>query len=79
MPRFKRRTKIISIRLSEDEHDRLQDYCSSQGIPLSELIRSALSQFTKSQTEIDGRISTLDREVARLSAIVGLTRLEKTQ
>ena len=79
MPRFKRRTKIISIRLSEDEHDQLQNYCAKQGVPLSELIRDALTQFTAPKNDIDGKISSLDREVARLSAIVGLTRLEKTQ
>jgi len=89
MPHSKR-TRMICIRLSEEEYDQLQSNCDAQGVAISQLIRAAVTYFTSQQNgnarpllesinEIDGRVSSLDREVARLSALIGLARTEKTQ
>jgi len=92
MPRLNRRTKVISIRLSEEEYCHLQDLCVRKGADsISELARAAMkllvsqekeSESDKSEiesrvNEMHSRVSILDREVARLSSLMGIARLEE--
>ena len=89
MPRLIRRTKVISIRLSHEEYAQFQDLCIIRGTDsISELARTALKLLvlhdkTNGRAAIESRVDTmdarmslLDREVARLSNLMGLARLE---
>lgn len=91
MPGVSRRTKIVSIRLSHQEYDQLQRLCVSRGVDsISELTRAAMKllifqpngnvngDIASRVNEIHGRVSALDRELARLSTHLGLPRLEET-
>lgn len=90
MPRLSRRAKIISIRVSGEEYEQLQNLCVSRGADsISELARRAMRLFMR-QESVDGnsatiesrfndvyvRMSTLDREIARLSELISASRLE---
>lgn len=89
MPRFTRRTKIISIRVSDEEFEQLQTLCvSGASDSISDLARKGMKLLIRQGTtddsggvdsrfhEIDSRVSILDREVARLSDLMGLTRID---
>ena len=91
MPRLNRRNKVISIRLSMEEYDQLQNLCVSKGADsLSELARAAMKLLLLQEKEnghaaietrvkeMHSRVETLDREVARLATLIGLTRAEET-
>jgi hypothetical protein len=91
MPRLTRRNKVISIRLSDEEFDQLQNLCVTKGAEsISELARNGmkllLSQETQSGpaavesrvNQMQDRVTTLDREVARLSNVLGLARANDT-
>jgi Arc/MetJ-type ribon-helix-helix transcriptional regulator len=93
MPRLTRRNKVISIRLSNDEYDQLQTLCLSKGADsISELTRAAMKlllaqeaeghghgQVESQVTEMQQRVTALDREVARLTSLMGLARMEEAQ
>jgi hypothetical protein len=89
MSRLNRRTKIISIRLSNEEYGQLQNLCTLKGADsISELARAAMKLLMLQENgsdkvsiesrvnEMNSRMSTLDREVARLSNLMGIARLE---
>jgi hypothetical protein len=91
MPRIFRRTKVVSIRLSNEEYDQVQSLCVARGTDsISELARAALRMLAnieksngkvaiESRVEVmDTRMTQLDREVARLSSHLGVDRLEGT-
>jgi len=88
MSRIFRRTKVVSIRLSNEEYGQLQSLCVARGTDsISELARAALKTLAnlemsngkaaiESRVEImDTRMLQLDREVARLSGLLGIDRL----
>ena len=89
MPRIFRRTKVVSIRLSNEEYNQFVSLCVARGTDsISELARAALKMLAnieksngkpaiESRVEImDTRITLLDREVGRLSSLLGVSRLE---
>lgn len=89
MPRIFRRTKVVSIRLSNEEYDQFLSLCVTRGTDsISELARAGLRMLAnieksngkaaiESRVEImDTRMTQLDREVARLSNLLGVGRLE---
>ncbi len=89
MPRIVRRTKVVSVRLSNEEYNQFLNLCSARGTDsISELVRAALKMLAKiedrsSKTNIenfveimDTRMTQLDREVARLSGLIGVGRSE---
>jgi hypothetical protein len=91
MPRIFRRTKVVSIRLSNEEYDQFVSLCVARGTDsISELARSALKMLAniertdgkaaiESRVEVmDMRVTQLDREVARLSSLLGVGRLKGT-
>lgn len=86
MPRLNRRHKVISIRISGEEFDQLQNICVTKGADsISELARRAMRLFITQENKYDTaaiesrvnemnlRISALDQEVARLSRLVVAT------
>jgi len=92
MPRIFRRTKVVSIRLSNEEYGQLQSLCVARGADsISELARAALKMLAtieksngkaaiESRVEnMDARMSQLDREVAHLANVMGVARLEGTK
>jgi len=89
MPRIFRRTRVISVRLSNQEYDQFQRLCVARGTDsISELARTALRLLANNETSngeaaiesrveiMNSRMSLLDREVARLSSLLGVARLE---
>jgi hypothetical protein len=87
MPRLNRR-RVISVRLSNEEYDQLQDLCLARGADsISELARTGMKLLMLNQKSnghaavedrvnaIYARVSLLDREIARLSNMIGLERL----
>lgn len=84
-----RRTKVVSIRLSDDEYDQLQSLCDNTKVhSLSEMARRGLKLLFQAPPldndsvetrirEIVAHMSLLDREVARLHDAAGLTRLNQ--
>jgi hypothetical protein len=89
MPRIFRRTKVVSIRLSNEEYGQLQSLCVARGADsISELARAALKMLAtieksngkaaiESRVEIMyTRMTQLDREVTRLSGLLRVSRLE---
>ena len=90
MPRLHRRSRVVSIRLSDEEYDQLRSLCAIKGADsISELARAAMKLLVMENdshgpamesrvNEIDVRIDLLNREVARLSSKIGLAQ-EKTQ
>lgn len=94
MPRMNRRTKVISIRLSDEEFEQLQSLCTARGADsISELARNAMKLLLLQEkatenghaaievrvNEMHTRMTALDREVTRLSSIIGLPRVEELQ
>ena len=80
---MKRKTRMLSIRLSEDEYERLKELCVAEGArSISDLTRSAVQRMLyPSQAEpsvhlvermqqLDGMVRVLNREVQRLSLLV---------
>ena len=89
MPRIFRRTKVVSIRLSNEEYGQLQSLCVARGADsISELARAALKMLAtieksngkaaiESRVEIMyTRMTQLDREVTRLSGLLRVSSLE---
>lgn len=78
MPMIKRRTKIVSIRLLDEEYKQLKQLCESQGArSVSDLARDAMFGLLKPATSIEGKVIDLDMrltalrdEVQRLSRMV---------
>jgi Arc/MetJ-type ribon-helix-helix transcriptional regulator len=79
---MKRRAKMVSIRLSDDEYRRLKEMTEAQGArSVSDVARSAMQLMLSAHQagldgtiesrvrELDGRVAVLDREVQRLSAL----------
>ena len=88
MPRLNR-IRVISVRLSNEEYDELQSLCIARGADtISELARTGmklllLNQKSEGHDAIEKRVdsihallSHLDREIARLSEILGVERLQ---
>ncbi|MFN7651551.1 MAG: ribbon-helix-helix protein, CopG family [Acidobacteriota bacterium] len=75
---IKRRTKIVSIRLLDEEYKQLKQLCESQGArSVSDLARDAMFGLLKPATSIEGKVIDLDMrltalrdEVQRLSRMV---------
>jgi hypothetical protein len=77
MPMIKRRTKIVSIRLLDEEYNQLKRLCESRGArSVSDLARDAMfglmqpSSIEGKVLELDVRLVALREEVARLSRMV---------
>lgn len=88
MPRLNR-IRVISVRLSNEEYDQLQNLCVARGADsISELARTGMKLLLLHEKSnghdavemrvkaLDVRVSHLDREVARLSHIVGIERVK---
>jgi uncharacterized protein YceH (UPF0502 family) len=79
---LKPRKKMVSLRLSEDEHERLIELCSIKGAhSASDLARAAVCEFLLSEDSQAGRsdsaagdlhrkVEKLEEEVQRLSRLV---------
>jgi len=89
MPRLNRRSKVVSIRLSGKEYDELLNLCIAKGADsISELARRAMKMMVCHEStnngtpiesrvnEIHTRVTVMDREIARLSNMLGVSRLE---
>jgi predicted DNA-binding protein len=78
MPMIKRRTKIVSIRLLDEEYSQLKRLCEKKGArSVSDLARDAMFGLIKESSSIEGKVEDLDvqlsalrEEVARLSRMV---------
>jgi hypothetical protein len=82
---LKRRTRIISFRLFEDEYHELESLCISQGIrSISDLARSALCRLAREGGmpadenledelwKLKNRMEGLDGQIKKLGEIVGI-------
>lgn len=81
---------MLSIRLSEDEYERLKELCVAEGArSISDLTRAAVQRLLDPATgtmqnghlvermqELDGMMRVLNREVRRLSSLVDGTAAE---
>jgi len=80
---MKRRAKMVSIRLSDDEYRRIKEMTEAQGArSVSDVARSAMHLMLANYEagtdatiearvqELDGRLTVLGDEVQRLSRIV---------
>jgi len=79
-----KRSRIVSIRLSEDEYRKLSDICVQTGArSVSDLARQRLVYASTNGkqlspdlqwrlSQIDGNLNSLRDEVARLATIVGV-------
>ncbi|MBI2685989.1 MAG: ribbon-helix-helix protein, CopG family [Acidobacteria bacterium] len=70
---IKRRTKMVSIRLLDDEYRRLKELCEAKGArSVSDLARDAMFRMLSPSTPdadpnaLEHRVRTLDQKVARL-------------
>ena len=69
---IKRRTKMVSIRLLDDEYQRLKELCEVKGArSVSDLARDAMFRMLAPPVEsihqdLEDRVRSLDRKVARL-------------
>ena len=92
MARTNRRTRIISIRVSPEEYDDLMTLCLRDGVgSISNLARKGMKLLVRQESgsgkagvdprfeEIDEKMSALDREIAHLSTMLGLARLQGEQ
>ncbi len=78
MPMIKRRTKIVSIRLLDEEYSQLKRLCETKGArSVSDLARDAMFGLMSPASSIEGKVQDLDMrltalrdEVARLSRMV---------
>ena len=78
---LKRRSRMISFRLSEEEYAGLRTLCENEGArSVSDLARDAVSRLMRKEPGIpvetilrtlEGRMDTLDLQVQRLTAAVG--------
>jgi Arc/MetJ-type ribon-helix-helix transcriptional regulator len=78
---LKRRSRMISFRLSEDEYASLRSLCENEGArSVSDLARDAVHRLMQKDSEtqvesvlraLEGRMDTLDLQVQRLSVAVG--------
>lgn len=78
---LKRRSRMISFRLSEEEYAGLRTLCENEGArSVSDLARAAVSRLMRRESEIqvetvlrvlEGRMNTLDLQVQQLTAAVG--------
>ncbi len=84
MALLKTRPRMISIRLSVDEYERLKHLCATKGArSLSDVARDAMQrllmgepdsgddQLTARVRELDTRVNILDRQVERVSRLIG--------
>jgi hypothetical protein len=80
---MKRKSRMISFRLSDQEYEHLVNLCQTQGArSLSDLARAAMqclitnggangsAGIEERVSHLDGRVKVLDRAVERLSQIV---------
>ena len=80
---MKRRAKMVSIRLSEDEYRRIKEMTEAQGArSVSDVARSAMhlmlanyeagteATMEARMQEMDGRLNELGDEIQRLSRLV---------
>ena len=80
---MKRRAKMVSIRLSEDEYRRIKEMTEAQGArSVSDVARSAMhlmlanyeagteATMEARMQEMDGRLTELGDEIQRLSRLV---------
>src|SRR5436309_5887294 len=79
MPVLKRRSRIVSFRLSQEEYDALKDTCVAEGArSISDFARSAACRLARNGNGSDetlqaavltlqGRVEELDRELKRLA------------
>jgi uncharacterized protein (DUF1778 family) len=87
MPVLKRRSRIVSFRLSQEEYDALKDTCVAQGArSISDFARSAACRLARNgngfQDEalqaavltLQGRVEELDRELKRLAHLLEASR-----
>ena len=84
---LKRRSRMISFRLSEDEYASLRSLCENEGArSVSDLARDAVHRLVRkdSQVEVEtalraleGRMDTLDLQVQRLNVAVGQPHVER--
>jgi hypothetical protein len=83
MPEFKRKNRMISLRISEEEYESLKHLYTSQGArSLSEFARLAIDRvigfdrhpedrsLESRFTALDGRVAGLQTELARLAHVV---------
>lgn len=83
MPVVKRKNRMISFRLSDEEYEHLLELCQSQGArSLSDLARGAMQSLIENGganggvdiheriSHLDGRVKVLDRAVERLSQML---------
>ena len=83
MPGLVRKNRIISVRLSQAEFEALKTLYAARGArSISDFIRSAMNRIISEASresagalelkvqEIDGKVSILDGEVARLSSLL---------
>jgi len=83
MPVLKRRSRIVSFRLSQEEYDALKDTCIAQGArSISDFARSAACRLARNGNGspdealeatirmLEGRVELLDREVKRLAHLL---------
>ena len=77
------RTQVVHVRLSQQEHQKLKDFCAAQHArSVSDLMRFAVGYLMEAGADlphgslgraiqtIDGRIEKLEREIKRLSGLV---------
>ena len=78
-----RRTEVVHVRLTHEEHQKLKDFCAAQHArSVSDLMRFAVRYLMEAGADLphgslgqaiqtmDGRIEKLDREIKRLSGLV---------
>jgi hypothetical protein len=83
---FKRRSKLVSFRLSEEDYRSLIEVCQTRGArSVSEVARDAMhgllgvnghgngieGKLESQVVQLQGRLEELDREVKRLADMVG--------
>jgi hypothetical protein len=83
---FKRRSKLVSFRLSEEDYRSLIEICQTRGArSVSEVARDAMhgllgvnghgngpdAKLESKVVQLQGRLEELDREVKRLAGMVG--------
>lgn len=85
---LKPRSRMISVRLSEDEYSALQQLCASTGArSVSDLTRDAMRSLLEAQLrgnpsasvidEFRARLSDLDQKVEELATLVASSRTEQ--
>ena len=83
MPVLKRRSRIVSFRLSQEEYDALKDTCLAEGArSISDFARSAACRLARNGNgspdeglqatvlTLQGRVEDLDRELKRLAHLL---------